>query len=181
MEAEPAPPGPGKGRPTTFDPDLGRRVCERIIEGESLRRITAEDGMPSRGMLMRWLAANPEFRMEYRQARLLAAELMADELLDLADDASRDWIEDSKGDLKLDREAVLRSRLRIETRQYLLGKLLPRTYGARIEAPLLPAEPGADAPPGEAPTINRLLTEQQRDAVGRALAAKFALEELLNG
>ena len=185
MEAEPAPPAaqpPSGGRPTSYTPELGERICDRLLEGESLSAICKAEAL-SRGQVLRWLAAEPEFRLRYRQARMLAAELIADELLGIVDDATQDWVVDGKGEMRLDKEAVMRSRLRFDGRRWLLSKLLPRTYGEKaVEDPatgaLLP--PGADQP-GQVVqhehTHRLLLTPDQRAAVARALAEKFKLLE----
>jgi hypothetical protein len=183
MEADPAPPAPG-GRPSTYTAQQGETICDRILEGESLRTICGAEGMPSRGMVLRWIAAEPEFRMLYRQARLMAAELLADDVVDIADDSGGDYVTRERPDgstyLAFDGENVQRSRLRIETRFKILGKMLPRAYGARTETPLLPGQAAPGEPAGangEPITLVRTLTPEQRRAVAMALAARFALEQ----
>ena len=161
MAADPAPAAP-RGRPSTYDPALGLRICERIMDGETLGAICDDEEMPGRGQVLRWLAGDPDFRLQYRQAVVLRAELMAEDLLRIADgaDATKD--------------GVMHARLRIDTRKYLLARCLPRVYG-RIEDEAAPASP--DAPQLAGPAAPRLLTPQQRAAVYAALQQKQALQQ----
>lgn len=114
------------GRPSIFDPVLGERICELIAEGKSLRTIAALKDMPGMTTVIRWLAdeKSPEladFRAQYTRARELAVEVMAEEILELAD---ADGV--SPG-------AVARDRLGVETRKWLMGKLKPKKYGDKVE------------------------------------------------
>ena len=61
---------------------------------------------------------------------------MGDELLEIADNAINDWMDRTYGDETVrvvDHEAINRSRLRIDTRKFLLSKLLPKKYGDKLE------------------------------------------------
>lgn len=61
---------------------------------------------------------------------------MADETLEICDDGSNDWLErqgeDEKRTYVLNGEHVQRSRLRVDTRKWLLSKALPKIYGDKI-------------------------------------------------
>ncbi len=62
--------------------------------------------------------------------------LMEDEILAIADDSVNDWVTRKYGDTEVqvpDTEAIQRSRLRIETRKWLMGKLKPKKYGDKLE------------------------------------------------
>jgi hypothetical protein len=78
-----------------------------------------------------------EFSTEYARARELCYEHWADEIIDVADDGSNDWMERTRRDgsveTVLDREHVSRSELRINARKWLLSKLLPKKFGDRVE------------------------------------------------
>jgi hypothetical protein len=56
----------------------------------------------------------------------------ADEISDIADHKRDDYVMNEEGKMVLDMEAVARSRLRIDTRKWLLSKVLPKVYGERI-------------------------------------------------
>src|SRR3954467_10121415 len=57
---------------------------------------------------------------------------MTEEMLDIADDATNDWALDKEGNPKqVHSEAVLRSKLRLETRQWLAARLDRQQRGDR--------------------------------------------------
>lgn len=77
-----------------------------------------------------------EFARQYAHARDVGLDEMADEILDICDDGSNDWmeIETERGGVKqvLNHEHVQRSKLRAEKRQWYLSKLAPKKYSDRI-------------------------------------------------
>lgn len=129
---------PGKpiGRPTIFTPELAETICLLVSEGCSVREIGGLPGMPGATTIFRWLAAMPPFREQYALAKEAMAEQMADELLEIADDGSNDYMERTGKDgttaWVLNGEHVQRSKLRVDTRKWLLAKLLPKKYGDRL-------------------------------------------------
>jgi len=80
-----------------------------------------------------WLQHNPVFREKYEAARVVQADILFDNLLDIADDSSEDWTTNEDGERRLNGEAVARSRLRIDARKWILSKLIPKKYGDKIE------------------------------------------------
>ncbi len=125
---------------------LGERICAKIAEGMTTRQVCALDGMPNRATLFRWLAAHPKFREQYDEAREVQLESMADELLEIADDATHDLKTVTKNgeDIQVvDHEYINRSKLRVDTRKWLLSKRLPKKYGDRQQMELT----GADGKP----------------------------------
>ena len=126
------------GRPTLYTKDLADEIIQRIVEGESLRRICNDDHVPTKGAVLGWVAEEREdFSDRYIKAMNIRAHGWADEMMDIADDAANDYMEslDKNGDeyLKLNSEHINRSRLRIDTRKFMLSKLLPQKYGDKIE------------------------------------------------
>jgi hypothetical protein len=73
------------GRPTTFTPKLGKRICELISDGSSLRAIGEIPTMPSRRTLRGWLARFPDFEADYGRARQHRADALVDEIVELSD------------------------------------------------------------------------------------------------
>jgi hypothetical protein len=78
-----------------------------------------------------------EFSANYARAREIGYEHWADESVEIADNASNDWMERARKDGEietvLNREHVSRSELRINTRKWMLSKLLPKKFGDRVE------------------------------------------------
>lgn len=126
------------GRPTKFTPSLALSICERIADGESLRSICSDDTMPAKSTVMAWLAddAHQEFRTKYALAREIQADGFVDEMVEIADDGSNDWMQKNFGEETRwveNGEALRRSQLRILTRQWIAEKLKPKKYGTKID------------------------------------------------
>jgi hypothetical protein len=124
-------------RPTIRTIELEDDILSRIACGESLRGICREDGMPNISTVIRWLDADENFARKYTRAREMQAEMLADEMLEIADDGTNDWMEkkDQKGNVTgwaLNGEAVARSKLRLEQRRWWAEKLRPKVYGNKV-------------------------------------------------
>lgn len=132
-----APKHPG-GRPSSYTDELADTICEGLINGRSLRSICADDDMPGTSTVMRWLASNEQFRDQYARARELQADAIADEILDIADDGSNDWMERHNSDgenigWQFNGEAARRSQIRIDARKWMAGKMRPKKYGDKAQ------------------------------------------------
>lgn len=82
------------------------------------------------------MAKYPDFAAQYVRACDARALYLAEELVDIADDGTNDWItrQNSDGeDYEVpNNEHIQRSRLRVDTRKWLLSKLMPKVYGDKI-------------------------------------------------
>lgn len=121
------------GRPTSYTDAIGDSICEKLAEGVSLNRICKAEDMPHRATVHRWLLSdNPQhdsFRDKYALARQMGYECMADDILDIADDGSNDWMESENPEnpgFRINGEALGRSRLRVDTRKWFMSKVLPK-------------------------------------------------------
>lgn len=126
------------GRPTLYSQELADLICKRVATTTfGLARLCdMHDDMPAKITVNEWRYKHPEFATRYAQAKLVQADLLAEEMLDIADDGSNDWMEsfgeDGQTAWKLNGEHVNRSRLRIDTRKFLAAKLLPKQYGEKV-------------------------------------------------
>jgi hypothetical protein len=122
-----------------YTPELAAEVCRRISEGESLRSVCRDESMPSTSTVMKWARQMPEFAQQYAKAREALLEHWAEEITEIADDGSNDWMERRKQEGEepagwvANGEHINRSRLRVDTRKWLLSKLAPRKYGDRMD------------------------------------------------
>lgn len=127
--------GPIVGRPTKFTQQLADDICERIALGETLADICADAHMPDRSNVWRWQKADETFRIAYALAREAQMEAWADDLLKISDDGRNDWMErhgeDNPG-WALNGEHTTRSRLRLDTRRFLMAKIAPHRFGERL-------------------------------------------------
>lgn len=92
--------------------------------------------MPAAANVFLWIQRHPEFREQYATAKAEAADAFAEEMLDIADEASNDWMKSNDPEnpgYKLNGEHINRSRLRVDTRKWIASKLKPKKYGDRQE------------------------------------------------
>ena len=135
-KAAPKKPKRKAGRSTKYTIALANELCRRLAEGESLRTICTDERQPSVRTVMNWLfdGEHKEFEQEYARARRVQAEMFAEEIIDIADDASGDTTTGKDGDgIVADRENIQRSRLRVDARKWIASKLLPKVYGDKIQ------------------------------------------------
>lgn len=126
------------GRPTIYTPELAARICAELACGKSLRTVCKANDMPGLETVFRWLREKPDFRDQYAHAKNESADALVEEMLDISDDGSNDWMEvhDKDGNSigwKLNGEHVQRSRLRVDTRKWVASKLKPKKYGERVD------------------------------------------------
>ncbi|MCR4285649.1 MAG: terminase small subunit protein [Candidatus Kaiserbacteria bacterium] len=128
---------PGEGHPPVYSFALAQKICSRISKGESIRHIVRDKDMPSPAIIFRWLLdpKKQEFWEIYEKARNIQAELMFEELLDIADDGFNDYMlregKDGEDYEVVNAEHIQRSKLRVDTRKWYLSKVLPRKFGER--------------------------------------------------
>ncbi len=90
-----------------------------IANGKSVRSYCENEPLaPHLSTLFIWFTKFPEYRVAYIASRMLAAEVMIDHVLDLADDKGAD---------------PKRSKLQIDTRLKLAGYYSPEKYGDKID------------------------------------------------
>ncbi len=155
-----------RGRPSSYTDALAVKICRRIAEGESLRKVCLDSDMPDKMTVLRWLAnfeEKAEFRAQYARAREMQADALFDEALEIADDASGDWTTTEDGKKVLDHEHVQRSRLRVDTRKWAAGKLAPKRYGDKIQH-----TGDGGGPIRVRPDLSKL-TDEELDALERIL------------
>jgi len=124
------------GRPTKYTPEMVRLICERVATHDcglnTLCQMYAD--MPSKVNINIWRRTYPEFRTLYAQAKCEQIEFLIEDILEIADDGTNDWMEykDKQNDCigwRINGEHIQRSRVRIDTRKWLAAKLAPKIYG----------------------------------------------------
>lgn len=107
------------GRKSTFNAKDADAICDRMINGESLRAICAEDDMPDRSTVLRWMAENGDFATKCARARELQADLMDDLIIETANACTS--------------ETAPADRVKIAAYQWRAAKLAPKRYGEKLE------------------------------------------------
>jgi hypothetical protein len=126
----------GRRRPyAVYSAQVARTICDRLVDGESLRAICSDTGMPGRATVYRWIACHKEFRDWYTLAHEFQTEDLIDEMIKIADDTSGDWVEkigaDGKAVMVVDHENIARARRRIKALEWKAARMAPKKYGNR--------------------------------------------------
>lgn len=122
---------PQRSKPYDREP-IVEEICRRLSEGEPLRQICREEGKPNFSVIYAWMNEDAAIAQRIARAREIGHEHIFEGTLEIADDATNDWMESNAPDdvgYKLNGEHVQRSKLRIETRLKLLAKWNPKKYG----------------------------------------------------
>jgi hypothetical protein len=124
------------GRPSLYTPELAAAICARLADGESLKSICSDEAMPSKSSVYLWLQEKPKFSELYARAKEDSADALADEILEISDNAKNDWMQrhgkDDAGWVA-NGEHIQRSRLRVDARKWIASKLKPKKYGEKLD------------------------------------------------
>lgn len=122
--------------------EMFERIIKGIAEdGESLRSVLNRHSMPSRKTFFQWLEQTDEDgnitdeakekRNQYARACEERADNIFEEILEIADDSSGDLTYTEQGKEVINSEFVQRSRLKVDARKWMVGKMNPKKYGEK--------------------------------------------------
>jgi hypothetical protein len=123
------------GRTTTYSAKIADAICERLSEGEPLRSICRDEGMPAWRTVYDWRDANPEFAARIAHARELGEEAIAQDCLQIADtpQVGSKSVSKASGIEITEADMIEHRRLQIDTRLKLLAKWNPRKWGDKVQ------------------------------------------------
>jgi len=124
--------------------------------------------MPSASTVCLWITKHPEFSEHYAKAQDVRATLGFDDIQEVADNGSNDWIAHNDPDnpgYRANGEHIQRSRLRVDTMKWRLARMNPKRYGERVTQELTGEGGGPIATRDETPGLG---------AVKAALAGMLA-------
>jgi len=117
-----------RGGQLTYTQAVADEICAALAAGMSLRKVCQKPGMPPESTVRGWVIDDVQgFAAQYARARQLLAERWADEVLDLADLPPA-----TLPDGRIDTGAVNHQRLMVDSRKWLLSKVLPKVYGDKV-------------------------------------------------
>ncbi len=127
------------GRPSTYSDELAKKICQKIVEGYTIRQIAKLDGFPASSTIFLWLLDEDKtyFSEQYNKAKSIQADAMVEEIIEIADDGTNDWQDRMLQNGEIievsDHEHISRSRLRVDTRKWYASKVLPKKYGDKLD------------------------------------------------
>ena len=111
-------------------------ILEYIESGKSLRSILRDKDMPSSRTFYLWLEADEAKVKQYARATEIRAENIFEDIFEIADDGTNDFMTITKGNEKYnveDKEVTSRSKLRVDARKWALSKMMPKKYGDKLD------------------------------------------------
>lgn len=126
-----------RGRPSVYTPDIAAEICARLANGETLRAICRDEGMPAESTVRNWaLDEKSPFFAQYEKARLVGYLGMFDEIKEIADTTQEGVkvVEKLTGTEVTRADMIEHRRLRVDARKWMLAKALPKVFGDRITA-----------------------------------------------
>lgn len=126
------------GRHSEYTEEMADKICLALSsEVIALKTLCDKDEYPCLTTVYKWLKENPDFAKRYTRAREAQADIMAEDILRIADDSSGDtetrYNSDGEEYTVQNHEFVNRSKLKIEARKWLAAKLLPKKYSEKFD------------------------------------------------
>lgn len=115
-----------------YSPELDAEICTRLAHGESLRKICSDLHMPAASSVIEWVQRDQSgFAERYARAREIGYLLLADEIVQIADTPLQGTVETSKewGTEVKTGDMLEHRKLQVDTRKWMLAKMLPKVYG----------------------------------------------------
>jgi hypothetical protein len=156
-----------QGRPSVMTEATKAEILKRIAAGETLMQVCESPHLPERSTVIDYSKRDDAFSADLTRARADWAVAQADIIVGIIDDSSNDWEEKrtfgGATETRLNREAVERSKARVEVRKWLMERFLPKAFsvdatkltGDHTDAAstikqdatvIAPDEPGPDKP-----------------------------------
>lgn len=124
------------GRPSEYTQEKADLICEQLAIGVSLRTVCNQENMPSVATVFKWMRTNEEFLKQYARAKEESADALFEETIDIADDSTNDYMDKQIGETVIkvvNQENIQRSRLRVDTRKWMMSKMKPKKYGEKMD------------------------------------------------
>ena len=126
-----------KRRRYWYSEPVSKAICKFLASGMTLNEVCKRPLMPAESTVRSW-AIDPThpFSAKYVRAREIGYAKMADQIIDIADHSVNDYMtrvtKDGGVEVAINRECLERTKLRIETRKWLLSKALPKMFGEKV-------------------------------------------------
>jgi len=119
------------------------KILLSIEEGDSLRKALKKVNVSSR-TFYEWIKPKEDDEKLEKELKELRQKQYAsaceerafqifEEILDIADDQEGDVYYDKDGNEKTNHNKIARSRLRVDSRKWMLAKMMPRKYGEKLD------------------------------------------------
>lgn len=119
VEPRPDAPKPRRNyREVLYSEDVAKELFARVLSGEPMARICAEDHMPSYVTVWQWQQDKPEFKESLEKAKREGSHYIADDCVRIADDQTID---------------PMHKRIMVDTRLRLIKSWHRKAYGDNVQ------------------------------------------------
>ncbi len=143
-----------RAAPIRYSQALAERICERLAGGESLNSICKSKGMPKESAVRFWVVDDyMGFAASYTRARQVGYERLAEEILQISNTPVHGikkvskpiTFRNSDGDVVptgevleevTEGDMIEHRKLQVDTRKWILAKMLPKVYGDKQQVEL---------------------------------------------
>lgn len=112
--------------------DVFDAILDRVACGESVASICREESTPNKSTFFKWLYYDKTLSDRYEVAKNISAYVDEDDLLDIADNSANDYMTKQGKDGEtydvLNPENIARSRVRVDTRKWLLERKATKRF-----------------------------------------------------
>lgn len=98
--------------------DKVRKICELVVEGQTVRQIAAHFGV-SPGTVLYWIESKPEYAEQYARARSSAADMFENDIIEAVQSVTP--------------ETAAADRVKIDALKWVAARRAPKRYGDRIQ------------------------------------------------
>lgn len=124
-----------KGRPSSYTDAIADAICDQLKDGGTLNEVCKQPGMPSEATVRTWALDDVNgFSSKYTRARELGYLKLADEILEIANTPviGIKTVSKPNGTETTEADMIEHRRLQVDTRKWMLSKMLPKLYGDKI-------------------------------------------------
>jgi hypothetical protein len=116
------------GQPTKYTKALADKICKLVsTNSRGLTTLIKENKLPDRQTIYNWLNTYAEFFDSYMQAKRDQAHVLADEILEVANNIRTH--KDKDGNERIDAGILGQARLQVVALQWSAARLAPKWYG----------------------------------------------------
>lgn len=108
------------GRKTTYTEEMGKRICDRVANGESLIAICKDKDFPPRETVLNWLNLHDNFHSMMRKAREEQGDYVHEEMNEI----ERGLLEG-----QIDPQVA---RVVMQSKQWRAARLAPKRYSEKV-------------------------------------------------
>jgi hypothetical protein len=114
--------------------DKADKIIAMLEQGSSLRAAARSVGL-AYSSVYAWITDDQTFGDQYARAREIGYKLLADELIEIADtpEVGIKTKTNEKGEVEtVEGDMIEHRRLRVDTRKWMLARMLPKLYGDKV-------------------------------------------------